>query len=267
MTGPKRQPLRPVPDAKGGPSPAPRDRDTPADQRSPREIDPLTYVAPNSRRRAPRPHRHPPPPAELSTRDQILGAAYRTLIEVGYNQISMRKIAEEARVNQSLLHYYYGSKENLMLEVLEYVNEKLLARQRKMYQEERSFEAIWATALEYFREDVQSGYVRALWELRAQGLSNARIRARLAEMIGRWRSLVVDLARQALVEYGIDGEVNPEVVGRVFGDLYWGAEAEILAGEDPELHFEAIRLMTNLLRWMAQDKRARKRREASAADS
>ncbi len=202
----------------------------------------------------------------VSTRDQILGAAYRTLVGVGYNQISMRKIAEEAKVNQSLLHYYYGSKENLMLEVLEYANEQLLARQRKMYQEVQSFEAIWATALEYFKEDVQSGYVRALWELRAQGLSNVRIKKRLAEMIGRWRSLVTELARNALAEYGIDTEVRPEVFGRVLGDVYWGAEAEILAGEDPHLHIEAIRLMGNLFRWIARDQR-RKTREATAGDS
>lgn len=194
----------------------------------------------------------------VSTRDQILEAAYRTLVNVGYNQISMRRIAEEARVNQSLLHYYYGSKENLMLEVLEYVNEQLLSRQRKMYQEVRSFEAIWATALEYFKDDVQSGYVRALWELRAQALSNPRIKKRLAEMIARWRALVVDLARGALAEYGIETPLSPEILGCVLGDVYWGAEAEILAGEDPALHIEAIRLLGNLFRWMALDQRTRK---------
>jgi AcrR family transcriptional regulator len=203
----------------------------------------------------------------VSTRDQILRAAYRTLVEVGYNQISMRKIAEEAAVNQSLLHYYYGSKENLMLEVLEYVNEQLLARQRKMYQEVRSFAAIWATALDYFQDDVQSGYVRALWELRAQGLSNARIRNRVSEMIGRWRALVADLSRNALAEYGIETKTAPEVFGRLLGDVYWGAEAEILSGEDPRLHVEAIRLLGNLFRWMAQDQRRGKTREAAAGNS
>ena len=203
----------------------------------------------------------------LSTRDQILDAAYRILVEVGYNQISMRKIALEAGVNQSLLHYYYGSKENLMLEVLQYLNTRLLDRQRAMYQEVRSFASIWATALKYFKEDVQSGYVRALWELRAQGLSNPRIRQRLSEMIGQWRDLVVDLAKQALTEYGIEGEVDPQILGRIIADLYWGAEVEILAGEDPQLHIEAIRLLGNLFRWLAQDRRARTRREARAGHS
>jgi AcrR family transcriptional regulator len=205
-------------------------------------------------------------PAMASTRDQILTATYRILISIGYNQISMRKIADEAGVNQSLLHYYFGSKENLMLEVLGYVNEQLLVRQRKMYQEVHSFEAIWARALEYFEEDVQSGYVRALWELRAQGLSNDRIKKRLAEMIGHWRGLVTELTKNALVEYGIAAKAPPEVYARLLGDIYWGAEAEILAGEDPRLHIEAIRMMGNLFRWIARDQ-VRKTREAAAGGS
>jgi len=205
-------------------------------------------------------------PAPASTRDQILTAAYRTLIDTGYNQISMRKIADEAGVNQSLLHYYFGSKENLMLEVLEYVNEQLLVRQRKMYHEVQSFEAIWARALEYFEEDVQSGYVRALWELRAQGLSNDRIKKRLAEMIGHWRGLVTELVKNALVEYGIQAKAPPEIFARLLGNIYWGAEAEILAGEDPRLHIEAIRMMGNLFRWIARDQ-VRKTSEAAAGGS
>lgn len=229
---------------------------------------PFSLKTVDSRRRRKRAPRRSATPASniVSTRDQILAAAYRTLIDVGYNQISMRKIADEAGVNQSLLHYYYGSKENLMLEVLGYVNEQLLARQRKMYQEVRSFEAIWAQALEYFKEDVQSGYVRALWELRAQGLSNARIQKRLVEMIGHWRSLVADLAKNALVEYGVETKIRPEVFGRLLGDVYWGAEAEILAGEDPHTHIEAIRLMGNLFRWIARDQ-PRRTREAAAGGS
>lgn len=186
-------------------------------------------------------------------------AAYRTLVEVGYSQLSMRKIAEESGVNQSLLHYYFGSKENLMLEVLNYVNERLLARQQRMYAEAGSFEAIWTVALEYFKEDVRSGYVRALFELWAQGLSNPRIKKRWAEMTQKWRDLVTGLANRALVEYGIQGKFVPEVVGRVLGDVYWGAEVEILSGTRvaPEVHFEAIRLVGNLFRWLALDPQTR----------
>ncbi|HLN14575.1 MAG TPA: TetR/AcrR family transcriptional regulator [bacterium] len=204
--------------------------------------------------RAPRPTVDDKTPSS-TTRGQILEAAYRTLVTGGYNHISMRKIAEAAGVNQSLLHYYYGTKENLMLEVLEYINERLLVRQRAMYAEAGKFEKIWATSLKFFEEDVQSGYVRALWELLAQGFSDKRIAQRLATIIGGWRDLVAGLAKQALVEYGIKGRYDPIVLGRLMGDLYFGAEAEILAGEDPRIHIEAIRVLGNLFRWLALDER------------
>lgn len=191
-----------------------------------------------------------------------MGAAYRTLVDVGYNQVSMRKIADEAGVNQSLLHYHFGSKEQLMVEVLGYVNDELLARQRKMYAEAGTFEAIWEQALEYFREDIRSGYVRAMWELWAQGLSNPRIRKRWVETAQRWRDLVTDLARKALRDYGITRGYDAAVVGHIIADLYYGAEVNILSFADPEGHVEAIRMMGNLFRWLAQDAKKRSTGEA-----
>gem|GEM_PF-1558840 len=220
------------------------------------------------RRRA----RHPAD--SVSTRDRILEAAYRTLVELGYTQVSMRRIAEEAGVNQSLLHYYYGSKENLMLEVLQYVNDQLIARQRKMYAEAGSFEAIWDRALEYFKEDVRSGFVRALWELWAQGLSNPRIKRRWVEIAGQWHDLVVGLARQALEERGISGEYDPEVIASVIADVYYGAEVNILAFGDTtvglgntDVHFEAVRLIGTMFRRLVLDAERKRLGETAAADS
>lgn len=167
----------------------------------------------------------------------------------------MRQIAERARVNQSLLHYYFGSKENLILAVLEYVNEQLLSRQRTMYAEAVSVEAVWQKALGYFEEDVRSGYARVVWELWAQGLSNPRIRERWLRITQPWIDLVTGLVRRGLAEHRIEDAVPPEVLRQIIVNLYWGAEVEILTGrEDPAVHFEAIALMGNLFRWLALDK-------------
>jgi AcrR family transcriptional regulator len=199
---------------------------------------------PPQRRRAVR-RRSRSPADRISTRDRILAAAYRTLVDIGYNQVSMRRIAAEAGVNQSLLHYYFGSKEHLMVEVLAYVNDQLLARQRKMFAEAASFTATWRQALEYFKEDVRTGYVRALWELWAQGLSNPRIRKRWIEITEQWQELVVQLARRGLREAGVEDRYDPAVLAEVFRCGYWGAEAEILTGRtpDPERYFEALRMI------------------------
>jgi AcrR family transcriptional regulator len=202
---------------------------------------------------------------QASTHDRILEAAYRTLVDLGYNQVSMRRIAIEAGVNQSLLHYYFGSKEHLMIEVLAYVNDQLLARQRKMFAEAESFAAIWEQALEYFKEDVRSGYVRALWELWAQGLSNPRIKKRWIEITRHWYDLLLQLTRRGMKEYGIESRYDPHVLTEIFRCAYWGAEVEILTGRQANaaVYFEALRLTGTMLRLLAVE--ARKRVDETAS--
>jgi AcrR family transcriptional regulator len=51
------------------------------------------------------------------TERRILDAARRVFIRRGSGGARMQEIAEEAGVNQALLHYYFGSKDGLSLEV------------------------------------------------------------------------------------------------------------------------------------------------------
>jgi AcrR family transcriptional regulator len=51
-------------------------------------------------------------------KNHILDATFKCVYEHGINGISMRSIAQEAKVNQAMLHYYFGNKDNLLLEFL-----------------------------------------------------------------------------------------------------------------------------------------------------
>jgi AcrR family transcriptional regulator len=53
------------------------------------------------------------------TRAEILAAARRLFAEEGYESISMRRIAAEAGVDPSLIHHYFGSKDDLFLAAIE----------------------------------------------------------------------------------------------------------------------------------------------------
>lgn len=57
------------------------------------------------------------PPTDGDTERRILDAARRVFIRRGTGGARMQEIAEEAGVNQALLHYYFGSKDGLALEV------------------------------------------------------------------------------------------------------------------------------------------------------
>jgi AcrR family transcriptional regulator len=69
----------------------------------------------------------------LETRQKILEAARDTILERGYGGTSTRAVAELAGVPLSLVHYHFGDKRTLLVEVLEKENEELLARQRSLY--------------------------------------------------------------------------------------------------------------------------------------
>lgn len=62
----------------------------------------------------------PPPPDGPSSRQAILDAALTAFAREGYDGASMPKIARLANVAPPLIHYYFGSKEKLWRETIEY---------------------------------------------------------------------------------------------------------------------------------------------------
>src|SRR5438128_7311605 len=61
----------------------------------------------------------------LDTHEKILQAAFSVLSRQGYENTSTKDIAEEAGVAQGLIHYYYKSKQQLVLAVLDFVCKKV----------------------------------------------------------------------------------------------------------------------------------------------
>ena len=73
-----------------------------------------------------------PPPTKPDIRTAFLDAAERLLIEEGRDGISTRRLAREAGLNHGLVHYYFGTVDNLVLAVFERFTDRL-AEQRAMY--------------------------------------------------------------------------------------------------------------------------------------
>ena len=58
------------------------------------------------------------PPSTEATRQRLLAAAEALFAEKGYAGTSVREIAARAGCNLSLIHYYFGSKDGLLTEVV-----------------------------------------------------------------------------------------------------------------------------------------------------
>jgi AcrR family transcriptional regulator len=54
------------------------------------------------------------------TKERIVDAAYRTLVKRGYHETSMKDIAAEAGVAPGLAHYYFETKEDLLVAAIEH---------------------------------------------------------------------------------------------------------------------------------------------------
>jgi AcrR family transcriptional regulator len=129
--------------------------------------------------------------ARSAAEDALLDAAERLLVEVGHAGITTRRLAEEAGVNHGLVHYYFGSNENLLARALERFTERMIARQRELYASDLPFVEKWRTAMRYLvSEDVT--YEKIWLELQALAWNNADLRARLARVNAEWRAMLTE---------------------------------------------------------------------------
>jgi len=139
--------------------------------------------------------------ARQGTEDAFLDAAERLLVEVGYAGITTRRVAEEAGANKGLVHYYFGSMENLLVRVLERFTERLIARQRAMYAADLPFLEKWRQAMGYLDEDFASGYQKVWYELQAMAWSKPELGERVARQTREWRGVLREAVEQAEREH------------------------------------------------------------------
>src|SRR5262252_2038268 len=169
---------------------------------------------------------------EHDTRLRILAAAKGVLLDVGYTKLSTRGIAEAAGVPLSQIHYHFGSKQNLMLAVLDMENQQRLARQAAMYQSNLPLWKQWQQACDFFDEDLESGYVRVLMEMTAAGWSNREIAEAVSAQVQGWFDLLAEVAQRAAKRFGSLGPFTPDELAALAGLPFLGAEAVILLGLD-----------------------------------
>ncbi len=134
-------------------------------------------------------------PARATAESALLDAAERLLIAVGHAGITTRRLAEEAGVNQGLVHYYFGSNENLLMRALERFTERLIARQREMYEADVPFLEKWRTAMRYL-VDEDASYEKVWLELQALAWNRPDLRDQLATVNAEWRALLIDAFEQ-----------------------------------------------------------------------
>jgi AcrR family transcriptional regulator len=171
----------------------------------------------------------------LDTRSRILEAARRRLMVDGFVGLSTRKVADEAEVPLSQLHYHFGSKGGVVLALFEEENKRRLDRQTRMYAEDAPLWQRYERACDFLEDDLESGYVRVLQEMIAAGWSNEQVGDAVRELVGGWFALLADVAREAERRHGPLGPFTADEVATLVTTAFIGAEALLLLGFDRQL--------------------------------
>jgi len=141
--------------------------------------------------------------ARQQTEEAFLDAAERLLVSVGHAGITTRALAEEAGANHGLVHYYFGSMDNLLARVLERFTERVIERQRAMYAApDVPFIEKWRTAMRYL--DADREYQKVWYELQALAWNRPELRERVAHVSAEWRAVLGEAFAEPHERYGID---------------------------------------------------------------
>lgn len=143
-----------------------------------------------------------PSVARQATEEAFLDAAERLLVAVGYAGISTRRLAQEAKANHGLVHYYFGSMDNLFVRVLERFTGRLIVRQRQMYGADIPFVVKWRQAMRYL--DIDREYQKVWLELQAMSWSRPHLRERIAAVNAEWRAVLTEAFGEPRHQLGIE---------------------------------------------------------------
>jgi AcrR family transcriptional regulator len=192
------------------------------------------------------------PPAQPSAKDernrrgQIVDAASVVLGRQGYTDTSLKQIAAQAGVAPGLLHYYFDSKEDLLVEVVSGLERQMTAEWQEAVSEledplERIVAAIDQVAT---RCAEQPEFFRLLFDLYMLGMSNEAIAERCRELWSRFIDDIEDEVRNILGRLPSYSVVPPHDLASAVGGAIDGiALAALVQKQDPRPDFQALKVL------------------------
>jgi AcrR family transcriptional regulator len=165
-------------------------------------------------------------------RARLIAAGYTVLSEKGYEATTVKEVARVADVSPGLFHYYFASKEELLVAVL---HEAGVRYGRLMRDLRTSVPAdrFLGTAFAALRERVtqEPGWYRLHYELYALGLRNPTLQPVLGEMLGVIRQMFT----QAFMEVTGGDEQRAQALAAVVLSCLDGLALQQLAQPDLDL--------------------------------
>ena len=145
---------------------------------------------------------------------RIVEAMRESVAEVGITGSTFERVAAKAGVSRGLLHYYFATKERLLVEVIrrdtEWRIETLGAAMRDAHSAEEVIAAFFTTFERTIRSE--QGYVYMVSELFVAGRHSAELTRELGELYSRARAEFAEILREKEREGIVSPRYGPEAV-------------------------------------------------------
>jgi len=143
-------------------------------------------------------------------------------------------VAREAGVSRGLLHYYFGSKERLMVEVVRRDADAFVAELEASLEQATTVDEIIASLVRTLDAFVQGepGTQAVIYEMLSASRHSEEIRAEMAELYRTWRHHLADALRHKQQEGVVTLTGDPESVASLIFAIGDGLGLQLIS--DPE---------------------------------
>ena len=165
---------------------------------------------------------------------RIIAAMRASVSKRGAAGSTFDHVAREAGVSRGLLHYYFGSKERLLVEVVRHDCDVRNRAMDERLERARSIDEILdalVVGLNEFIED-EEGSQAVIYEMLSASRHSEEIRAELAELYRQWRERLAGWLRVKEREGVIRLEAEPEAVASILFALGDGFGIQVLCDSE-----------------------------------
>jgi AcrR family transcriptional regulator len=181
---------------------------------------------------------------EVAAPKRLEGEKARRIIEAMRTSVGTRGaagstfdvVAREAGVSRGLLHYYFGSKEQLLVEVVRHDCEVRIATMGARIAKATTADEIIAALVMGLEEFIEGepGSPAVIYELLSASRHSEDIRAELAELYRRWRADLADSLRTKEREGVVQLDADADSVASMLFCLGDGFGIQVLSDPDWE---------------------------------
>ncbi len=134
---------------------------------------------------------------DAKNRAVLLDAAEQLILDQGYAAVTSRKVAEHAGLKPQLVHYYFRSMDELLLEVFRRRAEQGLELQQQLMRSRQPLHALWEFSID-------PAGARITMEFIALANHNPAVRAEVARYAEKFRDIQIETLEKVLDAEGID---------------------------------------------------------------